>query len=334
MPVSPRTFHAIAASFLVACSADSERLEVPPPALDAGEEASAADAGQPDAARDGAVPSDAGLTDSGLPDAGRAGDAASDSGLTDAGLTDSGITDAGLTDSGITDGAATDAGPADAGLADGGRTDAASIDAALPTDGASSAYAHTIAIDGVNDFSAAETFPTTTPGFAFYAAWDASYVYFGASGNDVRTGAAATKWWVLYVSRSAGSGSTTGVRYNTQEPTLPFAAGAHVRWKTTDDYTNALGWNGTAWTDLALPFSGSVFRSATTNFVELRLARAALGNPQVLRVVSALLNEANGSEATFAGAPSTAFVDGYNRSFAKGFSLDLAQGPASATVVP
>lgn len=315
----------------VGCSDEATPLEPAIPLLDAGAvdagakvdagsvqdasvpaDASTVDAG-PNA--DATTPADAAMLDAGLADAGTRADATADA----ASPTDAGPI--GLLDSGASDAGA----PADAGSRDAG-TDAA-VDAGP-------GYAHTIAIDGVNDFTAAETFATSTPGYTFYVAWDATYVYFGASGNDVQTSAAATKWWTVYLASSSTGGSASGVTYRTQQPALPFPAQWHLRWKTTNDFTGALDWSGSAWADPSLSFTGNVFRGAGNDFVEMRVARAAIGNPSLLRVTSAFLNEAQGGEATYAGAPSATFTDGYDRDYAKALAFTLAQSPATAAVVP
>ncbi len=98
-------------------------------------------------------------------------------------------------------------------------------------------YFHTIAIDGVNDFAANETFATTTTGHTGYLAWDDTYLYVGVDGPDVGSGF-SSNWVVVYLGGPAGT--TTGVTYNTQTPTLAFPAQYHVRWKTDNTFTDAL----------------------------------------------------------------------------------------------
>ncbi len=321
-----RFVYPVIALSLAACSAESAGLEPAVPLLDA----SSVDAGRADGGsmQDAAIAPEAAAADAATSaDASVSADAAT---TTDAGAaTPDAATpdasgnagDAGRIDAAVTTDASapTDAGPA--------------LDAATTAD-AGPAYAHTIAIDGVNDFTASETFATTTAGFALYVAWDATYLYLGASGSDVQTSAASSKWWLVYLSNGAGTGSTTGVTYRTQTPALPFPAAWHLRWKSTNDFTGALSWSGATWADPSLSFTGNVFRGSGNNFVEMRVARATLGNPTSVKLVSAFINEAAGAEATFAGAPSTTFTSGVNPSFAKAYAFNLAQSPASAAVVP
>ena len=326
-----RFVYPVIALALAACSAESSGLEPAVPLLDAGAKG---DAGS---VQDAAIAPDATATDAGTSvDASASPDAAPDAAPgADASVLDAG---SGATDA-MTDAARTDAAtPADSG-ADAGTPADSGADAGTAVDSGSAidagpAYAHTIAIDGVNDFTASETFTTTTAGFSLHVAWDATYLYLGATGSDVQSTAASTKWWLVYLSNAAGTGSTTGVTYRTQTPALPFAAAWHLRWKTTNDYTNALSWGGATWADANLSFVGNVFRGSGNNFVEMRIARATLGNPASLKLVSAFINEAAGSEATFAGAPSTTFTNGVNPSYAEGYALNFAQSPASAAIVP
>jgi len=296
---------------VAACSAESSSLEQgPPPLPDAAviiDASAKADAGS---VQDAAIAQDATVSQ----------DANSDSAAPPA--RDAAPQDAGnAVDTGV------DAAPADAASTDAAQADAAS-DAGAPP------YAHTIAIDGINDFRTSETFATSTTGYTLYVSWDTTYVYFGASGSDVQATASGSKWWLLYLASSGATGSSTGVAYNTQTPTLPFPAAWHLRWKTTNDFTGAKSWVGGTWTDANVSFAGSVFRGTGNNFVELRIARATLGNPSTLRVVSAFVNEAGGNEATFAGAPSTTFVDGYDRAYTKAYQFSLAANPGSAAIIP
>jgi hypothetical protein len=122
------------------------------------------------------------------------------------------------------------------------------------------------------------------------------------------------------------------VTYNTQTPTLPFPAAWHVRWKTDNSYTNAQFLNGSTWVDAGWNFTGNVFQSGT--FFEMRIPRSYIGSPATATMVMAMLNEQTGVEATYAGVPSTAFVDSYNPSFAHYFSFDLNGCQAPTSFIP
>ncbi len=180
------------------------------------------------------------------------------------------------------------------------------------------AYSHTIAIDGTNDFDADETFATTSGGYAAYAAWDEDHLYLGLSGGDVAADS-ATRWLLAYVGGAPGTG--TGVAYNTQQPGLPFSARFHARWRTDNGYTGAMEWSGSAWEDASWDFTDDVFQTGT--FVEMRLPRADIGDPSILRLVLAMINEQADYEGTYAGCPEDTFTDGYDRDFATWLQFDM-----------
>jgi hypothetical protein len=190
-------------------------------------------------------------------------------------------------------------------------------------------------VDGVNDFAAGEKFDTTSTAvdasYHAYAAWDAKNLYFGMEGNDVAAGVAnaMNKWVMLYIGRDALPGTMTGLPYdvpgNVQQPTFPFNASIHLRWKVSGDYTNVQQWNAamTKWEDAPLvPLT--VFRQG--NFVEMGVSRASLGSPSKIQVVMNMLIEGSATvhdDHTYAGVPSTAFVDGPNPAFTHYFEFDL-----------
>jgi hypothetical protein len=184
-------------------------------------------------------------------------------------------------------------------------------------------------VDGINDFAPGEKFDTTStakdPSYHAYAAWDAKNLYFGMEGSDVSASVsnAANKWVMLYIGRDAVAGTTTGLPYNgtVQQPTLPFAASIHLRWKVSGVYTNVQQWNAamTKWEDAPLvPLT--VFRQGT--FVEMSISRASIGAPSKIQLVMNMLIE-NGNDFTYAGVPSTAFVDGIDPDFTHYFEVDL-----------
>jgi hypothetical protein len=189
-------------------------------------------------------------------------------------------------------------------------------------------YFHTIVIDGTNDFAGNETFTTSSGTYSGYVAWDDAYLYLGMKGADVGANS-ATKFVLVYLSGTPGS--TTGLTYNTQQPTLPFAARWHVRWRTDNAFTDAQLWSGSGWANASWNFSGDVFQAGT--FVELRIPLVDIGSPTTLSVVLDMINEQAGGEWSYAAVPSTAFTDGYDPNFAKYLFLDL-QGSVAPNASP
>lgn len=182
-------------------------------------------------------------------------------------------------------------------------------------------------IDGTNDFTASETLPTssTVSGYHAYAAWDDKRIYLGYSGQDIGSGA-ADRWVLVYVEGSPGT--TKGLDYGgAQQPTLPFSAGYHVRWKADGSYTNAQKWNGSAWVDAT--GSGLIPLAAQKGtFMEMSLSRVGLGSPSKLKIHMSMIIEGGaappaGDDWTYAGVPSTSFVDGKNPAYGKYLEFDL-----------
>ncbi|MEZ4219530.1 MAG: Ig-like domain-containing protein [Polyangiaceae bacterium] len=178
-------------------------------------------------------------------------------------------------------------------------------------------YFRSIAIDGVNDFTADETLATSSAGYTAYAAWDDLYFYAALKGPDVSSGT-ASKFWVAYLGSSTGT--TTGVAYNTQQPGLPFAARWHVAWKANNSLTSAQQFSA-SWAPAGWNFAGDVFQQG--DFVELRVPWTDFGETiTTLKFVSYMLNEASGVESSYACAPATAFTDGYDRDPAKYYAFE------------
>jgi hypothetical protein len=178
-------------------------------------------------------------------------------------------------------------------------------------------YHHSIVIDGNNDFTADETFSTSSAAYTAYAAWDDTFFYAGLNGPDVAS-ASATKFWVLYL--GSATGTNAGAVYNTQQPSLPFAAKWHVRWKSNNSFTDALVF-GSAWGAAGWDFTGDVFQK--NGFVEMRVGWADFAETiTTLKVAMYMLNEQGGSEFSYAAAPATAFTDAYDADVAKYFAFD------------
>lgn len=191
---------------------------------------------------------------------------------------------------------------------------------------------HTISIDGTNDFAADETFSGTS-GSMWYFTWDANNFYFAVDASDVNANS-TDRWVHLYIDTdpnsniTAGSGSSTGVTYNTQTPGLPFSANYHFRWRTDNTYTNMLDYNdGTgSWTDDNTSggnFGIAAFQSGT--YVEFSIPRASLGSPDNIHVAGAMINEQGGNEFTFFMLPDNN-SEGYDADYANFYGFPLQAG--------
>lgn len=189
--------------------------------------------------------------------------------------------------------------------------DAGTTDAARGGDGAVP-WRHTIVIDGTNDFTVPETFPTTSVGFSAYVTWDDDALYLGYTGADVSPGAADSgqKWVFVYLDLDpgAGTGAASGEQYNTQTPTMPsgLAAERYWRWKVDGTLGDVRAYAGGAWSTVDVPTA-----AAGTDFVEVAIPWTSLGQPEAVGVVGLMLNEKAFAEGAYAGLYADSFTDGY-----------------------
>ncbi|MEJ7596704.1 MAG: hypothetical protein WKG01_02240 [Kofleriaceae bacterium] len=196
--------------------------------------------------------------------------------------------------------------------------DAQGDDAAAdaPLDGMAAAYSHTITIDGNDDFVAADTFTTTSASYTAKVSWDSEHVYLGYAGPDLDPAApqAATKWLFAYVDVDPGAatGAITSQLYRTQRAAFPSGFGAeyYARWKCDASLVSLEQHQaGDTWVSAATPAS-----ARTGTFVELAIPRAVLGPATTIGVVTWMINEQDGVEASYAGLYTGNFTDGYTAS--------------------
>jgi hypothetical protein len=209
----------------------------------------------------------------------------------------------------------------DGGESEGGNTDNDS--GPIDDDSGTGPSGHKV--DGVNDFATNEKLATTSSasGYDAYVSWDATRIYIGMAGSDV--GSKATNKWVLvYIGVPGATGTTTGINYGgQQQPTLPFNASHHLRWKASGELTTVEVFSGGMW-KVSDPFI-PVVAGQQGNFMEMSVTRAALGATGKISVHINMLIEGGGADWTYAGVPSVSFTDGKNPNpFSKYFEFDLA----------
>ncbi len=184
----------------------------------------------------------------------------------------------------------------------------------------SEAYNHTIVIDGINDFIAAdEQFPTTSSGYLAYFSWDADYFYIGYKGADINSGS-ASRWLIIYLDGTPGT--TTGITLNTQTPSLPFSAKYLVFWKASGDYLGVRKYDGSAWAISSFVSVSDLYK--INDYFELKISRAAIDNPSKLKIHVHMINEQGGAEWSYGGVPSNSFSDGYDPNFLHNYYFDLS----------
>lgn len=185
----------------------------------------------------------------------------------------------------------------------------------------------TITIDGTNDFESDEDVAGTNSA-TYYITWDANNLYLGVQATDVASGS-STRWVLFYIDSDPqstptnGTGTTTGELYNTQQPSLPFTANYHFRWKANNTYTNLRSYNGSSWAD-GNQSNIAAFQNST--FVEFKIPLTNIGTPTQIYLVGAMINEQGGGEWTYHMTPSNNHTDGYDQNFVSRFSFDLTSG--------
>lgn len=192
----------------------------------------------------------------------------------------------------------------------------------------SAAYAHTIAIDGGDDFVAVETFATTSAGYTARITWDAQNVYVGYSGPDLNPAAldTASKWMFAYVDFDPGAatGGTASQTYNTQRATFPtgFGAELYARWKCDATFSSIEQRQpDDTYITVATPPAAQ-----SGDFVELAIPRLLLGSNATIGIVTWMIDEKPNFEGSFAGLYADNFADGYNAQLplAKYLRVDFA----------
>lgn len=173
-----------------------------------------------------------------------------------------------------------------------------------------------LVVDGINNYSAANTYPTSTSGYTGYAAISPTLLNFGISGNDVQFGG-GQHWFVAYIG-ATGTSTTTGVTFNTQQPTLSFQATHFFQWRPSDQFATLLKFNGTNWVA-----SGSIVSTARSGqFNEVGINLSALGSPTSVNLATYFLFEGGGSESSYASTPNNAFSGGpYDPNIVNSLSL-------------
>ncbi len=198
-------------------------------------------------------------------------------------------------------------------------------------------YSHTITLDGNNDFYGNatterwknETFATSSDGMLSYITWDQDHIYLAYLSDDIRGNQsdAASKWLLAYF---GGTGGTkTGVNYAGQQPSLPFDAKFHLRFKVDGSYTNLQTWSGTSWQNVKnYSWGSNVARNDSNKFIEFKIPKADIGltNASTLQYVSTLAFEhAADFDSMWASVPSGSFANGNgrDRDFSSFYEFDL-----------
>lgn len=181
-------------------------------------------------------------------------------------------------------------------------------------DAATTAYRHTMTMNGVNEFdTGAEQFSTTSNGYSAFVSWDDDNLYLAYDGPDIATGD-ANKWVLFYIDIDPGmdTGPDVGELYNTQQPGFPAGFGPeyYYRWRASGDFYDLQRYDTGEW---VADTSNQTVPAHSGQYVELSIPLADLGAtaPAGVGVIAFMLNETAFLEAAYAGLYSTSFTDGY-----------------------
>ncbi len=203
------------------------------------------------------------------------------------------------------------------------------------TDTAVVPWSNTGVVDGASsEYGPDETFATT--GGTAWITWDRTDLYVAVQHADVG-GGSDLHWLLLYLADGSGSGATSGVLHNTQQPDLPTPMSALVRWKADGSFDSLEEWSGTEW--VSTPFwlgteGSAVAEDDSSGIVEMRIPLAVGGATDTLDVHMAWVYEGPGYESTYAPTPAVSFTDGYDPDFASWYRFDLKGATPPADTRP
>lgn len=144
---------------------------------------------------------------------------------------------------------------------------------------------HTVTFTGnASDFNAAEKYSAALNNTDYYTTFDATYLYLGA----FRTGGNVFgdyDHFTVYLDSdpqttlTSGTGSTTGVDWDANTPTLPFTANYRIVIRPVSSGESFYSsYSGSAWTTGGVNSMGWT-KSTSTTALELRIPWTDLGNP-------------------------------------------------------
>lgn len=159
-------------------------------------------------------------------------------------------------------------------------------------------------IDGINDFQPSSTYATSGGASnTGYASLSTTFLHFGFDSPDVSSGG-SQHFAVAYIGTTGSS--TPGINFNTQQPTINFAASHAFIIRLDAGYKAVLAWNGSSWntTTIVMPTAES------GNFLEAAVNAADIGSPTSLLFTGYMLYEGAGFESSFNVFPSNSFSNG------------------------
>jgi hypothetical protein len=174
-----------------------------------------------------------------------------------------------------------------------------------------------------------EDFGTTSGIGTTWITWDTETLYVAAQHPDVSLG--GSEHWLLIYAGDVVEGTTLGLAYNTQQPLFSTPVEVQLQYEADGQFNARRAWDGASWSDewFWLGTDGSrVAELEAEDTIELQIPWSELGITTQGVVYVGWLYEGNGFESTYAGVPSTAFLDGYDPDVSAMIAVDLT-GPDS-----
>jgi len=136
------------------------------------------------------------------------------------------------------------------------------------------------------------------------------------SGVDIELGG-PSHWFVAYFA-TGGTGTTTGILINSQQPSLPFDATHALLYRMDGGSTQVMEFNGSSWVSSSLTAS----TAEMGDFFEAEILLNSIGSPTSVEFASYALFEGAGFETSYAPVPSDAFTSGsYDPDLASSITL-------------
>ncbi|HRG59556.1 MAG TPA: hypothetical protein PK323_11410, partial [Bacteroidia bacterium] len=144
---------------------------------------------------------------------------------------------------------------------------------------------HTVAFSGnTSDFNAAEKY-ASVDNVDYYVTYDATYVYFGAFRNGGNSWANLDHFTIYIDNFGTGAGSATGVNWDGNTPTLPFASDYRIAIRNNAGGESFLSTFSGSWSTGAANAQGwsQNTSAAADGGLEVRIPWSDLGNPNAIR---------------------------------------------------
>lgn len=197
------------------------------------------------------------------------------------------------------------------------------------------AWSHTATVDGdPSEYGADETFPVDNG--TVWITWDADALYVAVQHPDVTSGG-PLHWLLIYLGDGV-TGTTAGVPFASQTPSLAVPVSTLVRWKADGSWNSRETWTGVAWQ--SSPYwigtgGSSLVEDPVAGVVELRLPDAALGLGDTVAVHVSWVYEGAGYESSYAPSPGTSFTSGaFDPDYTRLWVFDRTAATAPADYVP